>query len=38
VSFSLKADLDRHQLTEIIGPSRLFNRLHDALAAFSGSK
>jgi len=34
VSSSLKADLDRHRLTEVIGPARLFDRLHDALAAF----
>ena len=34
VSPSLKADLDRHRLTEVIGPARLFDRLHDALAAF----
>jgi SulP family sulfate permease len=32
---SLKADLDRHLLTEIIGPTRLFDRLHDAAAAFA---
>ena len=35
VSPSLKADLDRHLLTEVIGPARLFDRLHDAAAAFS---
>jgi sulfate permease, SulP family len=35
VSFSLKADLKRHRLTEVIGPVRLFDRLHDALAAFT---
>jgi SulP family sulfate permease len=35
VSPSLKSDLDRHMLTEIIGPERLFNRLHDALRAFA---
>ncbi len=34
VPFSLKADLERHHLTEVIGPARLFNRLHDALDAF----
>ena len=34
VSSSLKADLDRHRLTEVIGPARLFDRLHDALATF----
>ena len=35
VSPSLKADLDRHLLTEVIGPARFFDRLHDAAAAFS---
>jgi high affinity sulfate transporter 1 len=35
VSLSLKADLDRHLLTEVIGPTGLFDRLHDALAAFA---
>jgi sulfate permease, SulP family len=38
VSPSLKADLDRHLLTEIIGPARLFDRLHGALAAFARPK
>ena len=38
VPLSLKADLDRHLLTEIIGTARLFDRLHDALAAFEGEK
>jgi SulP family sulfate permease len=38
VSPSLKADLDRHLLTEIISPARLFDRLHDALAAFARPK
>jgi sulfate permease, SulP family len=32
---SLRADLDRHLLTEVIGPARLFDRLHDAAAAFT---
>ncbi|MGC2110245.1 MAG: SulP family inorganic anion transporter [Candidatus Korobacteraceae bacterium] len=30
----LQADLDRHHLTEIIGATRIFARLHDALRAF----
>ena len=30
---SLKADLDRHLLTQVIGPAQLFDRLHDAAAA-----
>ena len=38
VSLSLKADLDRHLLTEIIGPAHLFDRLHDAAAAFAELK
>ncbi len=32
---SLKADLDRHLLTEVIGPAQLFARIHDAVAAFA---
>lgn len=35
---SLKADLDRHLLTEVIGPAQLFDRLHDAVAAFAKLK
>ncbi|MFZ3187078.1 MAG: STAS domain-containing protein, partial [Candidatus Sulfotelmatobacter sp.] len=38
VSASLKADLDRHLLTEVIGAARFFDRLHDALAAFAELK
>jgi len=38
VSLSLKADLDRHLLTGVIGPARFFDRLHDALAAFAKLK
>jgi MFS superfamily sulfate permease-like transporter len=38
VSRSLKADLDRHRLTAIVGPARLFDRLHDAVAAFAELK
>ena len=38
VSLSLKADLDRHFLTGVIGPERIFDRLHDALAAFAERK
>jgi SulP family sulfate permease len=34
MAWELKADFARHQLTEIIDPSLIFNRLHDALAAF----
>ena len=32
--WDLKADFARHHLTEVIDPSLIFNRLHDALAAF----
>jgi MFS superfamily sulfate permease-like transporter len=28
----LRPDLDRHGLTQIIGPARIFNSLHEALA------
>ncbi len=38
IPLSLKADLDRHLLTEVIGPAHLFDRLHDVLAAFSKLK
>jgi sulfate permease, SulP family len=34
MSSDLQADFARHHLTEVIAPSRFFNRLHDALAAF----
>jgi sulfate permease, SulP family len=35
---SLKADLDRHLLTQVIGPARFFDRIHDATAAFAKLK
>jgi SulP family sulfate permease len=34
MSWDLKADFDRHHLTEVIVPSLIFSRLHDAVAAF----
>jgi MFS superfamily sulfate permease-like transporter len=34
VPWDLRSDFDRHHLTEAIGPGRIFNRLHDAMAAF----
>jgi MFS superfamily sulfate permease-like transporter len=34
VPWNTKADFDRHYLTECIGPSMIFNRLHDALDAY----
>jgi MFS superfamily sulfate permease-like transporter len=38
VSPSLKADLDRHRLTQAIGPGQIFDRIHDATAAFAKVK
>jgi len=38
VSPSLKADLDRHLLTQLIRPAEFFDRLHDAVAAFAKLK
>jgi hypothetical protein len=38
VAFSLHADLVRHRLFEVIGPARIFPRLHEALAAFAEQK
>jgi sulfate permease, SulP family len=35
---SLKADLDRHLLTQVIGPAQFFDRIHDAAAAFAKPK
>jgi hypothetical protein len=34
VPWDLKSDFARHHLTEFLDPSLIFNRLHDALAAF----
>jgi SulP family sulfate permease len=34
VPWDMRSDLDRHHLTEAIGGARIFNRLHDAIAAF----
>jgi len=33
VQSDLKPDLDRHHLTEVIGPDRIFDSLHEAIAA-----
>lgn len=33
--WDLRSEFDRHHLTEAIGPARIFNRLHDAIAAFN---
>jgi MFS superfamily sulfate permease-like transporter len=38
VPWDTRADFDRHHLTEAIGPSHIFNRLHDALDAYEGQK
>jgi SulP family sulfate permease len=35
---SLRADLDRHLLTQVIGPAHFFDRIHDATAAFAKLK
>lgn len=34
VQSDLKPDLDRHRLTETVGPNRIFDTLHEALAAY----
>jgi sulfate permease, SulP family len=34
VPWDLRSDFDRHHLTETIGAVQIFNRLHDAIAAF----
>src|SRR5580700_1450826 len=36
VQSDLKPDLDRHHLTEVIGPDRIFDSLHEAIAAVRG--
>jgi MFS superfamily sulfate permease-like transporter len=36
VQSDLKPDLDRHHLTEAIGPQRIFDTLHEALGAYHG--
>jgi high affinity sulfate transporter 1 len=35
---SLRADLDRHHLTEEIGPAQIFDTLHEALATAHGAR
>jgi sulfate permease, SulP family len=37
VAWDLRADFDRHHLTEAIGETRIFHRLHDAITAFEES-
>ena len=36
VQSDLESDLDRHHLTETIGPTRIFDMLHEALAVLRG--
>jgi SulP family sulfate permease len=36
VPWDLRSDFDRHHLTEAIGETRIFRRLHDAIDAFEG--
>ncbi len=36
--WDLRSDFDRHHVTEVIGPAWIFNRLHDAIAAFEKSQ
>jgi MFS superfamily sulfate permease-like transporter len=36
--WDLRSEFDRHHLTETIGADRLFNRIHDAVAAFNGTE
>lgn len=36
VPWDLRADFDRHHLTEAIGAERMFAKLHEAIAAFEG--
>jgi MFS superfamily sulfate permease-like transporter len=38
VPWDLKSDFNRHHVTQALGPGRLFNRLHDAIAAFKQSE
>jgi MFS superfamily sulfate permease-like transporter len=38
VQSDLKPDLDRHRLTAAIHPNRIFNSLHEALAAYHGGQ
>jgi len=38
VGADLRADLDRHHLTEAIGPARIFDTLHEALDAIHGGR
>jgi MFS superfamily sulfate permease-like transporter len=35
--WDLRSDFDRHHLTETIGPTRIFDRLHNAVTAFEAT-
>ena len=35
---SLRADLDRHRLTDVVGTDHIFETLHEALAAIRGQR
>jgi MFS superfamily sulfate permease-like transporter len=37
VPWDLRSDFDRYHIAETLGPGRIFNRLHDAIAAFEES-
>ena len=37
VPWDMRSDFDRHHVTEAIGPGRIFNKLHEAIAAFEAS-
>lgn len=34
VQSDLRPDLDRHHISELIGPNRIFGSLHEAIAAY----
>jgi hypothetical protein len=36
INQNFKADLNRQELTEVIGPTRMFETLHECLAAYEG--
>jgi hypothetical protein len=38
VSTGLRADMDRHRITEAVGADRLFRTLHEAIALARGGR
>ena len=36
INQNIRADLDRQELTEVIGPTRMFETLRECLAAYEG--